>query len=237
MEIITFNTLPNTNDYLIDLSKKGANSWTVIHTLNQTDGRGYAGNVWKAESNLNLTFSLLIKSSLSYKDLITLNEWIAYCIFLQLKKYTDKVEIKWPNDIIINDKKVCGVLIENYKSKEIMNSIIGIGLNINQTDFNHYLKATSLALETDNTYDIMTILTELTAVFKENYYLIEENQFDLIHELYNNNLFRRGVKSTFKIDGNLIIGEIIACTKQGTLLVEIDEEPREFLHKQIELIY
>lgn len=237
MEIITFDSLPNTNDYLKELTKKDAKTWTVIHALNQTEGRGYAGNVWKVEEDLNLTFSLLIKSMLEYKDLIVLNEWIAYCLFIHLKNYTNNVEIKWPNDIIVNNKKICGILIENFKQAQEMNSIVGIGLNVNQTDFNHFPKASSLANETDKSYDIVSILTELLDVFKENFYLIEEERFELIHTLYNENLFKRNISSTFKIEGELISGKIIACTKQGTLLVEINGEPKEFLHKQIELIF
>ncbi len=237
MEIVTFNTLPNTNDFLMELSKKDANSWTVIHALNQSQGRGYAGNEWKAESNLNLTFSLLLNTALNYKDLIALNEWVSYCIFLQLKKYHTDVEIKWPNDIILKGKKVCGVLIENYRKNNVMHSIIGIGINVNQTDFNQFPKATSLATETAKMYDIVSLLTELLAVFESNYHLIEQENFDLIHHLYNKNLFKRDVISTFKVNNQLIEGKIISCTKQGTLLVEIDGEQKEFLHKQIELIF
>jgi BirA family transcriptional regulator, biotin operon repressor / biotin---[acetyl-CoA-carboxylase] ligase len=237
MEIVTFNTLPNTNDFLMELSKKDANSWTVIHALSQSKGRGYAGNEWKVESDLNLTFSLLIKSDLNYKDLIALNEWVSYCIYLQLKKYSVDVEIKWPNDIIVNNKKVCGVLIENHRTNGVMNSVIGIGLNVNQTDFNHFPKASSLAIETAKSYDIVSILTELLAVFQENYYLIEEKQFQIIHNLYNENLFRRNIISTFKLDDKLVEGKILLSTNQGTLLVEIGGKEQEFLHKQIELIF
>ena len=237
MEIITFDSLPNTNDYLRELTKKGAKSWTVIHAFNQTEGRGYAGNVWKVEQNLNLTFSLLIKSKLEYKDLIVLNEWVAYCLFVHLKNYTSNVEIKWPNDIIVNNKKLCGILIENFKLGEEMNSIVGIGVNLNQTDFNQFPKASSLANETDKSYDIVSFLTELLLVFKNNFQLIEENSFELIHNLYNEHLFKRNIQANFKIDGELVSGKIISCTKQGTLLVKINGECREFLHKQLELIF
>jgi len=237
MEIITFNSLPNTNDFLMELSKKDANSWTVIHALNQTQGKGYAGNEWKVEANENLTFSLLIKSALDYKDLIALNEWVAYCIYLTLTQYTRGIAIKWPNDIILNDKKVCGVLIQNYKSNNTMHSVIGIGINVNQTDFNQFPKASSLANETDKTYDIVSILTDLLQIMQRNFHLILEQKFDEIHTTYNSLLYRKGQQSKFRIQNELHWGEIIETTKHGSLVVEIEGEQKEFLHKQIELIF
>lgn len=237
MEIITFNSLPSTNNYLMELSKKDANSWTVIHAINQTNGKGYSGNVWETMPNLNLTFSFLLKSELNYKDLIHLNEWVAYCIFLQLSKYSTGVEIKWPNDIIINNKKNCGVLIENFRKDNQMNSVIGIGINVNQTDFNQFNKATSLAKETNKSYDILSVLNDLMNTFQENYFFIEEELFDEIHDLYNKHLFRRNVISKFIVEDKEVDGTIISCTKFGTLLVNIAGEEKEFIHKQIEFIY
>ncbi|MBS7333214.1 biotin--[acetyl-CoA-carboxylase] ligase [Faecalibacter bovis] len=237
MKIITFDTLPNTNDYLSDLSKKDANSWTVIHTYNQTEGRGYAGNKWIEEENKNLTFSLLIKSDLEYMELIYLNQWIANSIYKSLSQFSKGFEIKWPNDIILNGKKICGVLVENSKSKDGMNSVIGIGVNLNQTDFNHLPKATSLANETDKVYDIMTILEHIVLTFKNEYYLIEDKNFDEISSYYNNKLFRKDVISTFIKNGVEVKGIIREATNRGTLIVEIDNERLEFLHKQIELVF
>lgn len=237
MKIITFDTLPNTNDYLSELSKKDANSWTVIHTYNQTNGRGYAGNRWIEEGNKNLTFSLLIKSNLEYMELIYLNQWIANSIYKSLSQYSKGFEIKWPNDIILNSKKVCGVLVENSKSKNIMSSVIGIGVNLNQTDFNHLPKATSLAKETDKTYDILTILEDMIQTFKDEYHLIESKSFVEISTFYNNNLFRKDVVSTFFENGVEVKGIIREATNRGTLIIEINEERREFLHKQIELVF
>lgn len=237
MKIISFENLPNTNDYLSDLSKKDAKSWTVIHAFNQTSGRGYAGNEWKIVPNENLTFSLLIKSNLDYMELIYLNQWIANSIYKSLSTYSEGFEIKWPNDIILNSKKVCGILIENSKQQQIMNSIIGIGLNLNQTDFNHLPKASSLANETARTYDIMTILNEIVDTFMQEYHLIEDRKFNEISDFYNQHLFRKDVISEFIEKQEHKKGIIREATNKGSLIVEIDGERREFLHKQIELIF
>lgn len=237
MNIISFENLQNTNDYLSELSKKDANSWTVIHAYNQTAGRGYAGNEWKINPNENLTFSLLLKSDLDYMDLIYFNQWISNSIYKALQPYSQGFEIKWPNDIILNQKKICGVLVENTKHQNQMKSIIGIGLNLNQTDFNHLPKASSLAIETDKTYDILAILKQIVSTFQEEYYLIEQRNWSVISSFYNEHLFRKDVISTFIENGETKQGIIKHATNKGTLLVEMDGEIREFLHKQIELVF
>ena len=237
MNIITFDTLPSTNDYLLDLSKKGANSWTVIHAYNQIKGKGYAGNVWQTNPNENLTFSLLIKSDLDYKDLIVLNQWVAGCIYKVLSSIHGKWFIKWPNDIILNDKKVCGVLIENYKSNKTMHTIIGIGININQTDFNHLPKASSLQKETDIQYDILAILADLIDGFKNEFNLIENKSFTLISDFYNKYLYKKNQLVNFRIEEKICEGKILYVASNGNLVVDFKGKEYEFMHKQIELIF
>lgn len=208
------------------------------HTCSSSNPRkGYAGNEWQVEANLNLTFSLLIKSDLDYTDLIYLNEWIALSLHTSLSAYTPGIEVKWPNDILLHGKKICGVLIENYKYKDQMHSIIGIGININQTDFNHLPKATSLFLETAKSYDIVSVLTDILTVFEKEYHHIMDKHFKDIHNHYNQLLFRKDVESLFIIDDKEQIGIIRSSTTRGTLMVELNGELREFLHKQIELVY
>ncbi|WP_313385350.1 biotin--[acetyl-CoA-carboxylase] ligase [Chishuiella sp.] len=237
MNLISFDSLPSTNEYLIDLSKKDANSWTVIHTKNQTKGKGYAGNEWKVAAGENLTFSFLLKTNYSFQEMIYFNEWISNVICLFIKRYGFETKVKWPNDIILNQKKVCGILIENHRSNKVMNSIIGIGLNVNQTDFNHLPKATSIQNVTDKKYDINEILTDLMSLFKDQYYILEEKKIELIHKTYLDNLFKKDVVSEFRLNGELINGIIRDVNDAGNLMIEINSVLKEFKHKEIELIF
>ncbi len=237
MNLISFDSLPNTNEFLMELSKKDANSWTVIHAKNQTKGKGYAGNEWKVVDGENLTFSFLLKTDYTFQELIYFNEWISNTICLFLKQFHPKSNVKWPNDIILNYKKVCGILIENHRSNHIMHSIIGIGININQTDFNHLPKASSLKNITDTQYDIEVILTDLMANFQKEYSILEQKKFNLIHETYLNNLFRKGEISQFKLNGVKVDGIIRDVNEAGNLVIEIDNQLREFKHKEIELLF
>lgn len=237
MYLISFDSLPNTNEFLVELSKKDANSWTVIHAKNQTKGKGYAGNEWKVVAGENLTFSFLLKTDYSFQELIYFNEWISNVICLFLKQFYPKSNVKWPNDIILNDKKVCGILIENHRSNGVMNSVIGIGLNVNQTDFNHFPKATSIKRVTDKEYDIEEILADLMHSFEAEYSDLEQKNFEKIHQTYLDNLFRKDEISKFKLDGIEVDGVIRDVNEAGNLLIEIKDDLREFKHKEIELLF
>ena len=237
MYLISFDSLPNTNEFLVDLSKKDANSWTVIHAKNQTKGKGYAGNEWKVVAGENLTFSFLLKTDYSFQELIYFNEWISNVICLFLKQFHPKSNVKWPNDIILNDKKVCGILIENHRSNGIMNSVIGIGINVNQADFNHLPKATSIYKVTDKEYDIEEILADLMHHFENEYPILEQKNFEQIHQTYLDNLFRKDEISHFRLDGVEVDGIIRDVNEAGNLLIEINQELQEFKHKEIELLF
>lgn len=237
MNLISFDSLPNTNEYLLELSKKGANSWTVIYAKNQTKGKGYAGNEWKVPAGENLTFSFLLKTAYSFQDLIYFNQWVSNVICSFLKRFSSESNVKWPNDIILNQKKVCGILIENYRSNQQMHSIIGIGLNINQTDFNHLPKASSIRNITDKEHDIQEILSALMLEFQNQYSILEEKNFKLIHKAYLNHLFRKDEISKFKLNDELIDGIIRNVNEAGNLMIEINGELEEFRHKEIELLF
>ncbi len=237
MDLIIFDTLPNTNEFLMEMSKKDANSWTVIYAKNQTKGKGYAGNEWKVIVGENLTFSFLLKTAYSFQELIYFNQWISNTICSFLKQFSANVKVKWPNDIILNNKKVCGILIENHRTNGVMNSVIGIGINVNQTDFNHLPKAISLNIATDKKYDIEEILTDLMRGFEKEFSILEQKRFDLIHETYLENLFKKDETSSFRLNNQSIDGIIRDVNEAGNLIVEIDEKRKEFKHKEIELLF
>lgn len=238
MEIIKYESVSSTNSVLLDMSKKNAKSWTVIWTTNQTQGRGYSGNEWNAEPNKNLAVSILISCDLSYSELIYFNQWICNVLFEVLTVYSPEVYIKWPNDLIINNKKVGGVLIETHKSKNELNIITGIGLNVNQFDFNDLPKASSLFNETQIIFSLDEILAELLTKLQNSYNLIQEKQWDHISNIYNSHLFKRNLMSSFKKEGEIFYGKIKEVNTFGQLLVELKNgEIKPFNHKELELIY
>lgn len=238
MEIYHFESLPSTNSELIEMSKKNAKSWTVVYTFRQSQGKGYAGNQWTSEPDKNIALSVLIKSSLSYEELICFNQWLCYSVANYLSQFSKEVYVKWPNDIIIQNKKVCGILIETHKSENELNIISGIGINVNQTNFQNLEKAGSLKTQTRKEYDLKEILSGLLTELKNNYEWVETKDWEKIKNLYNQRLFRANQISIFQKDQKEFQGIIRGVDKFGQLMVETsDGETYFFKHKEIELKY
>ena len=135
-DIMWFKSLDSTNEearrHISDID-----NLSVLSALEQTAGRGQRGNTWTSNAGENLMFSIVLKSPvLMAEDHFALNEIAALSVADFLSTYGIKAQIKWPNDIYVDEKKICGILIENsFRGKSISSSIVGIGLNINQRNF------------------------------------------------------------------------------------------------------
>jgi len=156
-KLISFDELDSTNKYI--KNNLGAlESGTIITAKNQTNGYGRKGRVWFNDKDKSLTFSMLVKQNLR-EDLGLITQLAAVSVLKTLEQYNINVSIKWPNDILINNKKICGILVENIISDDSVSVIIGIGININNKEFDKSIidKATSLYLETNHRFDVLNI--------------------------------------------------------------------------------
>ncbi len=233
---IHLNNIESTNSYLVK-HKKHLPEWTVVTTDNQTNGRGYTGNRWLSETKLNLTFSILIKPNCEINDIFYLNMLVANSIHEAFNNII-KTEIKWPNDIIINNKKIGGILIENSLNKTITTSIIGIGLNINQTSFRNLPKASSLKKETGINFNKKNIQLTIIKNIQKNYFLFSENKFITIENYFNKFLYKKNVISVFSIESQLKNGIIKQVCSDGQILIKLENEDlKKFKMKEIVLNY
>lgn len=238
MEIIRYKSAESTNSLLLELSKKSAKSWTVIWTSNQTAGKGYAGNEWILEKDKNIALSLLIKCDLAYEELIYFNQWVCNAVAKALADYSDQVFVKWPNDIIIDNKKVSGILIETHKSDGQLNIVVGIGLNVNQINFKNFPKAGSMATQIGKEFDLDVILSALLTELEHSYDWIENKEWDSISKNYHSKLFRIGEWSDFKESNGEFKGIIQGVNRFGQLEVKLEDgEVKRFAHKGIEMFY
>ena len=147
---------------------------SVVSALEQTKGRGQRGNTWLSLAGENLTFSLIVKDfRIKANEQSAISQATALSLTKLLGRHGIEARIKWPNDIYAGDNKICGILIENsLKGMEIDWSIIGIGLNVNQTSFPEHLpNPTSMRLCTENSnpYNTRTILEEYIEIFTGYY--------------------------------------------------------------------
>jgi BirA family biotin operon repressor/biotin-[acetyl-CoA-carboxylase] ligase len=243
LKIIKLNAIDSTNSYLKQLAKETfLQEETVVLTNRQLSGRGQMGNKWLSREGQSLTFSMFKAfEKLQIEQQFMISMVVSLAIVKALKSLNvPKVTIKWPNDILSANTKIGGILIENVlESSFVKYSIIGIGLNVNETDFPNLPQASSMKLETGKTFQLEEVLdTILKNVFK-NLKNISEKDFSEMKQLYENNLFRKERISVFETsEGSQINGIIKGVSDIGELLVETENNPlQKFQLKEVKLIY
>lgn len=242
MNIIKLSAINSTNDYLKELSAtRHMENFTVVITDKQTAGRGQMGSQWDAEAGKNLTFSVLVKDLLlDINEIFTLNAAVATAIAAALTSLNiPSVSIKWPNDILAGNKKIGGVLIENsIRSGGEIFSVVGIGLNVNQTEFNGLPKASSLAIATGREFDKDAVLIALLDNLKPAIARILHRDTRMIWDDYHRQLYRKDIPSPFEKDGHRFMGIIKGVSQNGNLEVQLENDSEaSFGLKEVALLY
>jgi len=185
----------STNLFMRKLSE-GENlaSGSVVLADLQTAGRGLYGNSWESEGGKNLTFSVMLHPvDVSANQLFVISEMVALSIKQTLEKYFSDITVKWPNDIYYGEKKIAGILIENVLfDGKIVQSIVGIGINVNQTAFlSDAPNPVSMALITGEYYDRMDLLGDFREIFAKQCERLNSLHFASIHNEYLNAIYRK----------------------------------------------
>ncbi|MFK8059009.1 MAG: biotin--[acetyl-CoA-carboxylase] ligase [Polaribacter sp.] len=243
MKIIKLNAIDSTNSFLKDLAQSSTlENFTIVVTENQVNGRGQQESKWVTKPFKNLTFSIFIKfKNLRIIEKKYLNFAVSLAIYDALfDKKIDKLSIKWPNDILSANKKICGILIENtFIGDKIKNSIIGIGLNVNQEKFPDYLKsATSLKLETKVESNLDELLNEIQLKIKEKINLLEMQQFSVLEKNYLEVLYKKNIPTMFKNSKDIIfMGIISGISNDGKLQILLEDDTiKEFGIKEVSFL-
>lgn len=240
MNIIKLSATDSTNSYLKELTSNASlQNYTVVVAEYQNTGRGQMGTVWESVSGKNLTFSVLIRvGELKIKDQFYLSMAVALGVLNGVKPYVkNSLYVKWPNDILAEKNKIAGILIENVlKGNSINESIIGIGLNVNQENFSEeLLNVTSLRKIIGKTLDKDEVLKSILVSIKKYVKFIDNQNYKELKNLYIKNLYKYETPSMFKdINEHNFLGKIIDVNEDGRLVVELeDEKTRKFNLKEI----
>lgn len=221
-EIIHLSDTESTNNFAAKLlSQNLCQNGAVIMADVQTQGKGQRGNIWLSESGKNLLSSFVFEpDNLSVENQIALTWATSLSLLETLRKFNIESLIKWPNDIFVGRKKIAGILIENQlQGSRISCSIIGIGLNINQTFFED-LNATSLLLETNQLVEPRTFLNLLAHEMNEQFELIYSSNFEFLKSEYEANLFQMNELRSYEDEFGEFVGKIIGTTNEGKILIE-----------------
>lgn len=220
--IIRLEEADSTNQVAQQMLGEQLPEGSVILAYHQTQGRGQQGNRWESPPGQNLTFSLVFYPTfLGVQDMFSLSKVAALGLHAALTALLPDQDIwvKWPNDILLNGRKVAGILIENQlQSRGLASTIIGIGLNVNQIQFMPALEtyATSIKQETGTSQDIEHILQTLLHHL-EGYYLQLQGSRSAIDRAYLQVLYGYQELTAIRIGQSQFQARVMGLDRQGRL--------------------
>jgi len=236
--ILRFPELSSTNDYIYSLKGKELfKHGLVVFADYQSNGRGQRGNSWDSERGKNLIMSMLIEPRVLAKSQFEINKIVCLSIVESLSLLGFDSMIKWPNDIMIGHKKVGGILIQNIISNNmILFSIIGIGLNVNQSTFDNYSpEATSFFLENEQEYNLLDIQQIILSMIQKRLKRLTLER--KVNDDYLRLLFRKDQNIKFESQSKIFNGVIRGVENTGFLLVEVKGVIKQYSSKDIKMLF
>lgn len=251
--LLELSEVDSTNAFASQLLPGKPVEGTVIMAAYQSAGKGQQTNTWLSEANANLTFSLILYPRFLRPDrAFSLNKVISLALKNGLQELLPdtEVQIKWPNDILVQRKKIAGILIENHLNQHgIKASIIGIGLNVNQIKFPGELgsKATSLSLEAGRQFDLKSVFEKLMVHLEPLFLQLRTGNTNRIDYEYLQALYGYGEHIHVRIlnpatvqdlPGKPIEKEVIlvGVAPEGRLALQVSNQLHYFNHKEVEFL-
>jgi len=240
--IIRLKLTDSTNNYAnSQIRVKELVEGTVFLAYEQTSGRGQLKNTWESEPGKNLLFSIVLYPGfIEIRRQFMLSKVVTLGIYQAIHKYVDDLKIKWPNDIYSGNLKLGGILIENsIMSGSLKSSVIGIGLNVNQTVFqSNAPNPVSIRILTNQHYDCEKILTEVLSGINYYYAMLRNGDEDKIDQEFISVLYRLNERHSFRAEKEVFKGEIIGGNEIGQLIIrKEDDEILQFHFKEVEFIH
>lgn len=239
--IILLNEVDSTNNYANHLiMSEAAEEGTVVLTRYQKMGRGYATNAWESAAGKNLLASIIFYPHfLPAKDQFMLSKVVSLGLYDFASKETADVKIKWPNDLLVDNKKLAGILIENsVKGPNLESVVAGIGINLNQTVFlSDAPNPVSLKQFTGKEYDVQEVCKTVTERVFSWYEELRKGNYSKIDLAYINQLYRHEEWTLFKKGDDRFEARILGIGEFGQLITEDrSNRIRTFMFKEVEMI-
>lgn len=238
-KIIILDTVDSTNNYAMGMIEKGeAISGNAIQALEQTQGKGTRGKQWKAVHAENILLSICVEMqhqpiSRQFELIVA----VALGVYDFMAKHLNAViRIKWPNDLFINDRKAGGILIENKIKGTLWQwAVIGIGINVNQTDFQDLDRsANSFTNVSGEKYDLLVLGEELVGFVLERVGHLKSVSFGQMLEEYNLKLWKRDEMVKLKKGDKIFETMIAGVNADGELITKNEDEEKNFKFGEVE---
>lgn len=227
-KIIYYKQIDSTNTELARLAMKGAEHGTVVVAESQSAGKGRRGRQWESPAGENIYMSILLRPDCVPDRAPMLTLVMVYSVAKVLKElgFSD-VQIKWPNDLVLSGKKICGILTEmQLKDTEIDYVVVGVGINVNTSKFPEELKdtATSLYLESGIVSDREILVEAIVEYFDEACrQFLKTQDLSFLKEAYNDMLVNVGREVRVLEPGNEYTAYAQGINASGELLVRTKE--------------
>ncbi len=229
----------STNDLAsVLITEQKAKNGTVIYTDYQSSGKGQRGNYWESNREENILISTILDTKFVIPtDFFDLTIITSLAIYDLLKEYLkEEIKIKWPNDLMYMNKKVGGILIENFiNQNKIKWCIVGVGLNINQQEFNEK-NAISLSMICNQTFNREELINLLLQKLEARYFQLQKKKMEYLRKEYLNSLYWKDEVHVYRANGMNFNGKIKGVENSGKLRIELDSGVRLFDFKEIEYI-
>ena len=226
--VYSYEEIDSTNAEAMRLAKDGEKHGTLVTAKKQYAGRGRRGRTWESEDADNIYMSLLLRPKFSAEKAPMLTLVMAYSVAKVLREREDlEVKIKWPNDLVIGKKKICGILTEmKMEERAISSVIIGVGINVNVENFPKELrdKATSLKKEAGREFCCTDLIAKIMESFEENYNRFAETEdVSFMQDEYNEMLVNCGKQVRILEPNNEYEAFALGINEEGELLVEKED--------------
>ncbi len=213
----------------------------IIWAERQTAGRGQRGHSWTSPEGENLTFTLVLEPRfLAVSEQFLLLEVVALALTDTFADFGIDTRIKWTNDIYVDDRKLVGILIEHVSiSTHLNRTVIGIGINVNQTEFDPALpNPVSMAVAAGRAFDRQEVLDTFHARCMERYAQLKHGDKEVLQRDYRERMYRLGERHTYRLpDGTLFEASIEGVEASGALLLHhADGALKSYLFKEVEFV-
>lgn len=238
--ILWQDELTSTNEYAWELAFENVPEWTVAVADFQTKGKGQGTNVWESRFRENLCFSVILyPKAFEAVNMFYISKAVSLALCDALAVQNIEACIKWPNDIYVGDKKIAGILIEqSIMNQKVLHSVVGIGLNVNQTEFSSWIpNPVSVSQLLNKEIPLEFLLHDVLLRMQEYIQKVNAHQFEAIDKLYKAKLYRRTGFHSYKSGNQTFDAQIYGVEPRGGLILT-DAQGRKttYQFKEVEFI-
>lgn len=238
---ILLDSVSSTNDELNLLLKNNLQSeGLILQSLYQSKGRGQMGTSWFSSAGKNLLFSIYLKPRLAkIEHLPFVNMTLCLSALFAIKKFYPEAQLKWPNDILCNQRKIAGILVEtSIQNSQLQHIIAGFGINVNEPMFPHHPQAVSLFQLLGHTLVLEDVLLAFCDDLYSRYNYLQHRDFEYILNEYNRHLYGNGQTLSFRdTDGYHFKAKVLGANKKGLLDLWVEGQAVSYAHKEITWVF